>query len=197
MKRQSKRRSKSLSLKIQYLQLELEEKEEEIRQYEMEFLEALSSVHMEDMEISQPNQDLPKINIVNLSDSRSSQEIMEPTAPIEGPEEMRQLWRSIAMLTHPDKTQGDEEKAELYKHANDAWRVGNYGELYKVAVTLGIDVTDSEAAHATLEEIAVEIEKKISEKEKSVLWEWGRAKGEAKQRILDLYLASKGKKRKC
>jgi hypothetical protein len=197
-KSQKNRRWKSLSLKIQHLQLELEDREEVLRQYEEEFLRALSSYEVDDVN---PATVKPHSNDVRhqeeISREPTDNVVIDAPPPIEGTPEMKQLWRAIAVLTHPDKTFGDEEKAEFYKRANDAWRKGNYSELYKIALALDIEVPDSEVTYVTLEEITSDLEKKISEKEKSVLWEWGRAKGDAKHKILDMYLASKGKKRKA
>ena len=182
-----------MSLKIQHLQLELEEREEVLRQYEVEFFQALSTLEVDDVVTREPP---AGVTVVVKGVESGCDVIVDAPPPVEGPEEMKQLWRSIAVLTHPDKTRGDEEKSEFYKRANDAWRSGNYSELYKIAVALDVDVPDTEVSYVTLEEITTDLEKKITEREKSVLWEWGRAQGEAKQRILDVYLASKGKKRK-
>ena len=195
MKKSSKRRSKSLSLKIQHLQLELEEREEVLRQYEVDFFQALSTLEVDDI-VAKETAKGPTVAVSGVVEP-PPEVIVEAPPPVEGPEEMKQLWRSIAVLTHPDKTRGDEEKAEFYKRANEAWRSGNYSELYKIAVALDIEVPDTEVTYVTLEEITTDLEKKISEKEKSVLWEWGQAQGGMKQRILDAYLASKGKKRKA
>jgi hypothetical protein len=197
MKKNSKRKWKSISLKVQHLQLELEEREELLRQYEEEFLRKLTEALVE--EVVQPeNKPVvsapPPVNNPNLD--QQVEDIMDAPPPADGPEEMKQLWRSIAIATHPDKTQGDEHKAELYKRAGEAWRSGRYNELYKIALELDIEPPDTDVTYTVLEEITVDLEKKISEKEKSILWEWGRAKDDQKHRIMDLYLASKGKKRK-
>lgn len=196
-KSQKNRRWKSLSLKIQHLQLELEEREETLRQYEEEFFRSLSSFEVSDIGPTiNPPVPRPEAKIIEqIAEATDNTVVVDAPPPMEGTPEMKQLWRSIAILTHPDKTFGDEEKAEFYKKANDAWRTGNYSELYKIAVSLNIEVPDSETTYVTLEEITADLEKKIAEKEKSVLWEWGKAQGETKQRILDAYLASKGKKR--
>lgn len=196
-KSQKNRRWKSLSLKIQHLQLELEEREDVLRRYEDEFFRCLSSFEVDDVGTSTKPSSAPEVKVVEQINDPIENNVMDAPPPVEGTPEMKQLWRSIAVLTHPDKTFGDEEKAEFYKKANDAWRTGNYSELYKIAVALDIEVPDSEVTYVTLEEITADLEKKIAEKEKSVLWEWGRAQGSAKQKILDMYLASKGKKRKA
>jgi hypothetical protein len=196
MKKNSKRKWKSISLKVQHLQLELEEREELLRQYEEEFLKKLTEALVEDA----PPANKPVISVPppanNSTLNQEVEDIMDAPPPADGPEEMKQLWRSIAIATHPDKTQGDEHKAELYKRAGEAWRSGKYNELYKIALELDIEPPDTDVTYTVLEEITVDLEKKISEKEKSILWEWGRAKDDQKHKIMDLYLASKGKKRK-
>lgn len=196
MKKSSKNRKwKSLSLKIQHLQLELEEREEALRSYEEEFLSTLSSLQIDDV-TSSKDKSIIEPHVTIIDKSVKDDQIIDSPPPVEGPEEMKQLWRSIAVNTHPDKTQGDEEKSDFYKRANEAWRNGNYSELYKIAMILDIEPPDTEVTYLKLEEISSDLERKISEKEKSVLWEWGKAQGEEKNRILDLYLASKGKKKK-
>lgn len=196
MKKSSKNRKwKSLSLKIQHLQLELEEREEILKKYEEEFLKELSSLDMDDLNKEKSKEEGVEVKI-NIGHASHDSQIIDAPPPAEGPEEMKQLWRMIAIATHPDKTQGDEEKSDFYKSANEAWRLGNYSELYKIALALDIEPPDSVTTYLTLEEITSDLEKKISEKEKSILWEWGKSQGETRQKIFDLYLASKGKKRK-
>ena len=186
------RRKKSLALKVQHLRLEIEEREEEIKSAEEEFLKELSSIDCEDI----VKKDSPPPNVITKSDHRDEEHDLEIEKPHEGPEEMKQLWRSIAILTHPDKTGGDPEKDDLYKRANDAWKKGEYARLVPIALELGIEPPDTEGSITLLEEMTRDLETRLKETEKSVLWEWSQAKPEAKKRILDLYLLSKGKRRK-
>jgi hypothetical protein len=195
----SKRRWKSLTLKIQHLQLELEEREERLKLYEVDFLKELSSDVVEDIEIKTPplEQNGPTIIMRGENSNLPSEEEIEVPPSSEGPEDVKKLWRQIAMATHPDKTMGDEYKSDLYKRANEAWKTSKYGELYRIALELGIEPAESdEAGCAFLEELSKEIQGKISEKEKSILWEWGNAASDKKNVIFDVYLKSKGKRKK-
>jgi hypothetical protein len=188
------RRRKSLALKVQHLRLEIEDREEEMRSAEEEFLKEISSIDCEELVKKSPPPPAPPQVVSNASSVPD--EVLEIDKAPEGPEEMKSLWRSIAIATHPDKTGGDPEKDDLYKRANEAWKKGEYSKLVQIALELGIDPPDTESSLSLLEEMTHDLEKKLKETEKSVLWEWSKAPPEAKKRIIDLYLLSKGKKRK-
>lgn len=188
------RRKKSLALKVQHLRLEIEEREEEIKEAEEAFLKELAAIDCEDIVKKSTPSSSPQV-VINTSSHDIGEDLEVEKAP-DGPEEMKQLWRSIAIATHPDKTGGDPEKDDLYKKANDAWKKGEYSRLVQIALELGIEPPDTEGSLALLEEMTHELEKRLKETEKSVLWEWSQAPPDAKKRILDLYLLSKGKRRK-
>ena len=66
-----------------------------------------------------------------------------------------------------------------------------------VALELGIDPPEaSEESIAVLSGISTDLEKKLKESETSVMWMWGTTSPEKKQGIIDIYLRSRGKKRK-
>lgn len=188
------RRKKSLALKVQHLRLEIEEREEEIKEAEEAFLKELASIDCEDIVKKSTPPASPQV-VINASSHDNGEDLEVEKAP-DGPEEMKQLWRSIAIVTHPDKTGGDPEKDDIYKRANSAWNKREYSKLVQIALELGIDPPDTENSIALLEEMTHDLEKVLKETENSVLWEWSQAAPEAKKRIIDLYLLSKGKRRK-
>jgi hypothetical protein len=188
------RRKKSLALKVQHLRLEIEEREEEIKDAEEAFLKELAAIDCEDIVKKSTPPSSPQV-VINDSSHDNGEDLEVEKAP-DGPEEMKQLWRSIAIVTHPDKTGGDPEKDDLYKRANSAWNKREYSKLVQIALELGIDPPDTENSIALLEEMTHDLEKVLKETENSVLWEWSQAAPEAKKRIIDLYLLSKGKRRK-
>ena len=177
-----------MSLKVQHLQLELEEREEALKSFEEEFLSALSQIEVEEGASTQPNGPRPQVV------STSPEDIIEKEVPPEAPEDMKTLWRAIAVETHPDKTGGDTEKEAIYKRAAEAWKDRKYGDLYRIALELGIDIPESETNWILLEEMEGDLQAQIAQKERSVLWEWGNAPPEKKDKILAFYLASKGKR---
>ena len=189
-----KRRWKSLSFKVEHLRLEVEEREEALKKFEEEFLSELSNLELEDLPGEEPK---PLISQPTIIDATGLPEEVAPADATAGPEEMKKLWKMIAAVSHPDKTKNDPKKTELYKRAAKAWKDKSYDELYRVALELGIDPPDaSEESIAVLNGISADLETKLKESETSVMWMWGTTSPEKKQGIIDIYLRSRGKKRK-
>jgi hypothetical protein len=193
----NKRRRKSLKLKVEHLKLELEDREEETSKIEKEFLELLASLEVEEIPHA-PQSPLPGQVEIKQPVEGSGEEEVQPASPIQDhPEEFKKIWKQVAAATHPDKTNNDPEATELYKRATAAWNSGNYADLIGVAMELGIDIPEqSNADLEVLQSAATDLEGRIKSLEGSVLWEWRNAPPDKKDRILDLYLGSKGKKRK-
>jgi transcriptional regulator with XRE-family HTH domain len=100
-------------------------------------------------------------------------------------------------MCHPDKTKDDPHKTQLYKEAESAWRNGSYDILYRIAIELNIEPPEqTEESVAILAGMSSDLEKQIHQKEQSVLWMWGTASETDRERILDLYLKIRRKKRK-
>ena len=189
-----KRRWKSLSFKVEHLRLEVEEREEALKKFEEEFLSELSNLELEDLPGEESK---PLISQPTIIDATGLPEEVAPADATAGPEEMKKLWKMIAAVSHPDKTKNDPKKTDLYKRAAAAWKNKSYDELYRVALELGIDPPDaSEESIAVLGGISTDLEKKLKESEESVLWMWGTTSLDKKQGIIDIYLRSRGKKRK-
>ena len=192
-----KRRRKSVSLKIEHLRLELEEREDVIKGFEQEFLKELAALEVEELEPEKPAQ--PLVGHVNVVDRTEMPEEVESNQPdtSDRPEDAKKLWRQIAAETHPDKTGGDPEKTELYKKANEAWMTASYDEIYRIAALLGMELPEgTESSLTALESISSDLEKKLKDSEASVMWMWGTTTPEKKQGIIDIYLRSRGKRRK-
>jgi hypothetical protein len=191
----SKRRWKSLSLKVEHLRLELEEREDVIKDFEKEFLSALSGIETEDVE-EKTDAHVPA-HVVDRSKNDDLPEEIEQPEREDRPEDVKKLWRSVALASHPDRTNNDPEKTDMYKRAMDAFNSGSYDELLRIAGLLGVEPPESLRDNVEmLESLSDELETKLKEKEKSVLWMWGTTSDEKKQGIIDIYLKSKGKRRK-
>lgn len=192
-----KRRWKSLSFKVEHLRLEVEEREEAIQNFEKEFMDALQNVEIEDIPGEESKPLIAEPAVVNVGTVEGLPEEVAPAETVSGPEEMKKLWKAIAAVAHPDKTNNDPQKTELYKKAADAWRSKSYDELYRIALELGIDPPEtSEQSIAALSGISTDLEKKLKESEMNVLWMWGTTTPEKKEGIIDIYLRSRGKRRK-
>ena len=191
-----KRRWKSLSFKVEHLRLEVEDREEEIKKYEQEFLEELSKLEVEDIPGEESKPVIPQAEVVVKDVADDASEVASADS-VSGPEEMKKLWKMIAAASHPDKTKNDPKKTELYKRAAEAWKNKSYDELYRVALELGIDPPEaSEESIAVLTGISSDLEAKLKESETSVMWMWGTTSPDKKQGIIDIWLRSRGKKRK-
>ena len=189
----SKKRWKSLAFKVQHLRLELEYREEYLRQLETSFNQQLTKLDIEDVE-QETSQ--PLIGVVTVPPPEPSGETQSAN-PAVGPDDLKKLWRTIAAKCHPDKTRNDAHKTELYKEAESAWRTGSVDRLYHIALALGIEPLDqSNESLSIMIGISNSLEIQIQQIEKSVLWIWGNASPEDKNKIIDLYLKNRGKKRK-
>ena len=188
-----KRRWKSTSLKVQHLRLELELRDEELRKLEQQFSQELLTIEIEDLDVEN-KQDL----FMPLENPSQCKELSPQSAiPSDGAEDVKKLWRSIAIVAHPDKTGNDPYKTELYKKAAVAWANNSYGELYNIAIDLNIEPPDlSESSLRFLIESIQKLEQEINNKQNSLLWLWGSSPREKKDAIIDIYLKSRGKRRK-
>lgn len=190
-----KRRMKSLNLKVEHLRLEIEDREESIRNFERDFLEEISKIEIEEIAGVQQHSVIPQVNLIDQS--VPNEEEVPPGDFVDRPEDIKKVWKSIAAITHPDKTGNDPEKTELYKRASEAMNKGSFDEIFRIAVQLGIDLPDmGDNGVEILQSISSDLEKKLKDSETSVLWMWGTTSPEKRQGIIDIYLRSRGKKRK-
>lgn len=195
-----KKKKKSLKLKSEYLKLELEEKIEETAKYEKEFMDVLLQLELEDLP-SEPSANQQKSTAATVEVLGDQAEDMAPeqgeVKEEEKPEELKKLWKQIALLTHPDRSGNDPEKVEKYKRAAVAWDAKNYAEIISIAEELGIDLPEDTVVDLhILEKFIDDLQGKIKENEDSILRAWATAPQNKKEKILDIYLKSKGKKRK-
>lgn len=198
------RKWRSLLHKVEYLKLDLEEKEDEMRIIESQFLTRLSEVDP-GCGVAQdpspgPAEDTPaQVNVVDKTEDAPEEhpaELPSSSALDDRPDNMRKLWKSIAVATHPDKTGGDPDKTDLYKRASSAWDGRKYEELISIALDLDIPTDEAdEGAVTLLEARSGQISERISQIEGSVLWQWHLAPPDKKDAIIRLYLASKGRRK--
>lgn len=194
----SRRKWKSLTLKVEHLRIEIEDREETMADLERKFLEELSALAEGDPEPPPPPpKPQAQVEILDGTQSPQPEEVEASTMGGELPEEIRKLWKSIAGATHPDRTGNDEHKTKLYKEAMDAWKSGAVDEIVRIAAELGFELPEaSPVAIAKLETIATDLEKKLASSEQNVLWQWGKATPEVRARIMEAFIASKKMRRK-
>lgn len=199
MSSRNKRKWKSLTHKVEHLRLEVEDRDDSIKDFESEFLKKLSSVIDGSIEEDlQTEVDSNQISATVEFDEPSQTELPTAKEQIdELPEDIKKIWKCIASMTHPDKTKNDERKTALYLAASEAMKTGAIDEIIRIATILDIEIPAvSMAAVAKLESLAVELHKKILQKESSILWQWGIASSEVKLKIMDIYISTKKYKKK-
>jgi len=200
MRGSSKRKWKSLTLKVEHLRLEIEDREEAMGDITKQFMDELSQVS-DGTEEPQPTPQPPPQPAVVIEDRTEGDPTPQPDFPAredpEIPEEIKTLWKKIAVATHPDKTGGDPEKSELYKRAATAMAEGSIDEIVAVAAELGMDLPEASNAVVTrLEKVAGDLEGRLKNIENSVLWQWASAPQKKRDVILTAYMKSKGLKPK-
>ena len=199
MKGTGKRKWKSLTLKVEHLRLEIEDREEVMDDITRQFMDELSQVADGTEEPPAPPAP-PQPNVI-MEDRTEGDPTSQPDLPTredpEIPDEIKALWKKIAVATHPDKTGGDPEKSELYRRAASAMADGSIDEIVAVAVELGMDLPEASTAAVTrLEKVAGDLEGRLKNIENSVLWQWASASQKKRDVILAAYMKSKGLKPK-
>ena len=199
MKGTGKRKWKSLTLKVEHLRLEIEDREEVMDDITKQFMDELSQVA--DGTEEPPAPPAPPQPTVIMEDRTEGDPTPQPDLPTrddpEIPDEIKALWKKIAIATHPDKTGGDPEKSELYRRAASAMADGSIDEIVAVAMELGMDLPEASTAAVTrLEKVAGDLEGRLKNIENSVLWQWASAPQKKRDVILAAYMKSKGLKPK-
>jgi len=202
------RKIKLLLHKLGYLRLEIEVKSEELSQHEQKFNESYYSSFVEEDEtnieknddVSPPQHVPPPVNVEEGQSASAEEKVDEfiPVLPEEEkePEDLKKIWKQIAMATHPDKTGNDPEMMEVYKKASDAYKNKRYDEIIEIALSLSIDLSFvSMDVAEILERRTAELEKKLKELQGNVLWDWASG-DEAKRTKIEKVLNSYRKKKK-
>jgi hypothetical protein len=199
MSSRNKRKWKSLTHKVEHLRLEVEDRDEAVKDFEIDFLKELaSSIDGSIEEYSQPEVPSNKVSTqVEFASSPAEQLPSANEQVDELPEDIKKIWKSIAAATHPDRTKNDARKTALYLAASDAIKTGSIDEIIRIAIELGIEIPEASAASVVrLESLAVELQKKISQAEGSILWQWGVAPPDIKLKIMEVYISMKKYKKK-
>ena len=200
MSSRSKRKKKlrSLTHKVEHLRLEVEYHDDALKEYEEEFMKELLNLTDGSLSGEPEPQPEPTIQVQGEGpDGPSGESIVESKQAKELPDDIKKIWKTIALMTHPDRTKNDPEKTELYLAANKAADEGHVDEILRIATELNIEIPeDSPLVEEKLESIANELETKLKQAEDSVLWQWGNAPPDMRKNIMDAYIAMKRLKKK-
>ena len=122
------RKIKSLEYSIEHLKLELEEITEEMQDYVADFTKSL----YEDADFNEAHSEF-------ANSTKNVSEFVQLTEAPVLPDDLRKLWKKIALVTHPDKTGNNQRLTRLYRRASDAVKTSSAQELVQIAVELGIE----------------------------------------------------------
>ena len=112
----------------------------------------------------------------------------------EAPKHLRDVYKSIAKITHPDKLKGMSEidrmqKEILFKRAQRAVSSGDYVELMDVALHLNIEFPNpSEQDTKHVRKSIDKTRKKIKKIENSAAWQWYHADKSRQSSIMKDYI---------
>lgn len=199
-----KKRLRSLTHKVEHLRLEVEDRDETFKELEGEFMKELAELtdgsRGAEPQVSDPvPEQSAKVEIFGGKSPAESVtgKLVEGKNVEELPDDIKKIWKIIALMTHPDRTKNDPEKTEMYLAANRAADEGSVDEILRIAAELNIEIPDeSPLVEAKLESIASELENRLKTMEGSVLWQWGQAEPGARKKIMDIYIAMRKLKKK-
>lgn len=209
------KKTKLLLHKLGYLRLELETKKLELQEHESEFAKRYKEnqePEVENESITSQDQEDSKIKSVdNLS--ASCEESASPKTP-ESTEcmnedvqdvvdnspgvtdDIKKLWKQIAVKTHPDRTGNDTELTEVYVRSLDAYNRGSYEEIIEIAMQLFIKIENlSSETLQVLEERTKTLEQDLKDISNNALWAWAEATDE-KKTVIENILRNHRKKKK-
>lgn len=192
-----KKRLRSLTHKVEHLRLEVEDRDEVIKEYESEFMKELSSLVDESAQPEPQGAEEQQSIVINVGVDDKQETLVEGKKSDNLPDEIKKIWKAIALLTHPDRTKNDPKMTELYLSASKAAEDGSVDEILRIAAELNIEIPEeSPVVEARLESLAGELEKKLKNIEESILWQWGNSSAEVRQRIMDAYIKMQRLKKK-
>jgi len=185
------RKIKSLEYSVEHLKLELEEVADEMGKYVGEFTsklyEQVDLTQAEGAPAGTKNHN-PVLDEVKQINNRQVQ-----------PDELKKIWKKIALVTHPDKTGNNPRLTGIYKKAARAWATYDANTMLQIAVELRLDTP--ELSRETMIDVLYDVQKnlllKLKDLESSVLVQWGRAKNsQERENIMSHYIEAKGYMRK-
>lgn len=208
------KKTKLLLHKLGYLRLEIETKKLELQEHESEFAkryqekedpedgtqEEPRQAQREEGPSEQPVEKDDSTEKSNDSFSSEKNEAQEPPVDsFQSPDtsdDIKKIWKQIAVKTHPDRTGNDADLTEIYKRSLSAYNNANYEELIEIALQLFIKIEFlSEATIELLESRAKTLEKNLDEIKNNVLWSWAEAP-EEKKAVIENMLRRHRKKKK-
>jgi len=188
--RRNRRKFANLILQLKYLYSELGFREEELESASTGFQEELISYCEENsIDLFAGAQPVPQ-------PAKTSETLEIITEPIKFPNnDIKKLFKKIAMICHPDKLtlmseDEREEKTRLFIKAQIEAKQGNFYQLNSIAMELGIDLPQTKESYLKmLKRESESVKRKIEDISGTYAWAWCEEETEeGKQELIKRYI---------
>ena len=126
-------------------------------------------------------------------------EISDTTSTKNQPKWAKQLFRDVAVITHPDKMPDSlskklrEKLVSLYTLATDAYQSGNFSGLVEAASELGIEMpSEGEELVQYLSYEICDLENKTEEIKSTIIWLWSQSNTDERSEIMNAFAEMRG-----
>jgi hypothetical protein len=168
---------KRLSLKYKYLTLELQEVQEEFSVFRRQFseyivtLEQTHNIHIFDRQTT-----IQKKSCEKVKKNQNKRDSDDDT--------IKQMYKQVAQLTHPDKTQDDLEKSAMFRQAKRAVDSNDLMGMLCLCDDLELETPQLTKQHQqTIEDNIKQIELKIKSIKSQDAYAWGVAEQAARDNM--------------
>lgn len=205
---------KSLLFKVSHLDLEYQDRKDLIDQNRIQFDQLVCKAvgadfyakkygNPEDKEIaktedSELQADLHKDHLGKKNiDLEGDDDLLESESDVmeKIPDSINKLWKSIALKTHPDKNNGNDDYTSTYIEASNAYKEKSFGKLLIIGLDLGIKIKEDNELLPYIKDNINSLQEKINNIEKLALWQWITAESEEQKKLI-VALTTEAVKRK-
>lgn len=124
----------------------------------------------------------------NKEDIKIEAEAEKTFKKVEKSQKIKNIYRKIAKITHPDLTK-NEVLSNLYKKATYFYEISDINSLYKICEDLEIKYEIEEEEIKKMYEEIEDYKERINFLERTFTWDWHKAKN--KQRVIMEYIKDK------